>query len=184
MASRDQEMRVRIEPCADGDLTLLEKLNAPEMTAHLGGPESADKVVERQRRYEHLPPGEGRAFKIIEGTGEAVGLVVYWDRSWRGEEIFEIGWGVRPAFQGRGVARAAIVQAIARARADGRHRHLHAFPSVDNGPSNAICGKLGFELLGESDFEYPKGRFMRCNDWRLDLAASAPGCGAEGRIEA
>ncbi len=47
---------------------------------------------------------------------------------------------------------------------------LHAFPSVENAPSNAICPKLGFELLGEHDFEYPPGHPMRCNDWRLDLS--------------
>jgi hypothetical protein len=43
------------------------------------------------------------------------------------------------------------------------------FPSVVNAPSNAICRKLGFTLLGEHEFEYPKGNFMQCNDWRLDL---------------
>jgi hypothetical protein len=26
-----------------------------------------------------------------------------------------------------------------------------------------------FELMGDDEFEYPKGHFMRCNDWRLDL---------------
>ena len=35
------------------------------------------------------------------------------------------------------------------------HRYFHAFPSVDNAPSNAICRKLGFELLGACDFEFP-----------------------------
>jgi RimJ/RimL family protein N-acetyltransferase len=61
---------------------------------------------------------------------------------------------------------------IERARAERKHRYLHAFPSVENAPSNAICRKLGFELLGDQEFEYPKGHFMRCNDWRLDLSAS------------
>jgi len=23
--------------------------------------------------------------------------------------------------------------------------------------------------MGDDEFEYPKGHFMRCNDWRLDL---------------
>ncbi len=46
---------------------------------------------------------------------------------------------------------------------------VHAFPSVANGPSNALCRKLGFALVEERDFEYPKGHFMRCNDWQLDL---------------
>jgi hypothetical protein len=44
-----------------------------------------------------------------------------------------------------------------------------AFPSIANAPSNAICRKLGFTLIEECEFEYPKGSFMRCNDWRLDL---------------
>ncbi|HWC44615.1 MAG TPA: GNAT family N-acetyltransferase, partial [Casimicrobiaceae bacterium] len=44
-------------------------------------------------------------------------------------------------------------------------------PNVDNAPSNAICRKLGFELLEACEFEFPKGHFMTCNDWRLDLRA-------------
>ena len=50
---------------------------------------------------------------------------------------------------------------------------MHAFPAVDNPPSNALCRKLGFTLIEECEFEYPKGHFMRCNDWRLDLFADA-----------
>ena len=76
-----------------------------------------------------------------------------------------------PEFQGRGIAVAATAQAIELARGDGRHRFVHAFPSVDNGPSNAICRKLGFQLLEACEFEFPKGHFMTCNDWRLDLRA-------------
>ncbi|MBV9363250.1 MAG: hypothetical protein JO039_11040 [Solirubrobacterales bacterium] len=41
----------------------------------------------------------------------------------------------------------------------------------DNAPSNAICRKLGFELLEASEFEFSKGHAMTCNDWRLDLRA-------------
>jgi RimJ/RimL family protein N-acetyltransferase len=49
---------------------------------------------------------------------------------------------------------------------------VHAFPSVDNAPSNAICRKLGFTLLdGAIEFEYPPGNLLRCNDWRFDLDA-------------
>ena len=35
----------------------------------------------------------------------------------------------------------------------------------------AICRKLGFQLLEECEFEFPKGHFMTCNDWQLDLRA-------------
>ncbi|TXS12943.1 GNAT family N-acetyltransferase, partial [Streptomyces sp. ms191] len=79
------------------------------------------------------------------------------------------GWTVLPGFRGRGVATAATRAVATRARAAGLHRFLHAFPSTDNGPSNAVCRKAGFELLGEQGFEYPPGRPMHCNDWRLDL---------------
>ncbi|HEX5197749.1 MAG TPA: hypothetical protein VFW26_11140, partial [Gaiellales bacterium] len=64
---------------------------------------------------------------------------------------------------------------IVLARAEREPRFMHAYPSVDNGPSNAICRRLGFQLAGAVDLEYPPGTPMRCNDWRLDLAAAAAG---------
>ena len=164
---------VRLEPWGDGDLPLVQQLMGdPAMTEHLGGPESPEKLVDRQRRYEQLAAsGRGSMLKIVDEAGSAAGSVGYWEKDWRGGQIWEIGWMVLPAFQGRGLAGRATEQAIALARADGRHRFLHAFPSVDNAPSNAICRKLGFLLLGECDFEFPRGHWMRCNDWQLDLAA-------------
>ena len=76
-----------------------------------------------------------------------------------------------PEFQGQGVATRATAAVVERARAEGEHRFMHAFPAVDNAPSNAICQKVGFTLMGEVNFEYPPGNMMRCNDWRLDLFA-------------
>jgi len=161
---------VRIEPWGEGDLPLLEKaLGDPQMMEHLGGPESPEKIAKRQAGYELPDSGQ---FKIVdEATGEGVGWVGYWERAWRGEQVYEIGWSVLPAFQGRGIGGLATAQAIAIAGAERKHRFLHAYPSVDNAPSNAICRKLGFTLLGSHEFEYPPGHFMRCNDWRLDLFA-------------
>jgi ribosomal protein S18 acetylase RimI-like enzyme len=106
---------VRIEPWGEDDLQLLERLMGdPEMTAHLGGPESPEKIAERQTRYERSDSG---MFRIVDGaTGEAVGSVGYWERTWHGEQVYEIGWSVIPAFQGRGIARMATAQAIAMAR--------------------------------------------------------------------
>jgi RimJ/RimL family protein N-acetyltransferase len=54
---------------------------------------------------------------------------------------------------------------------EGRFGAVFAFPSPANEASNAICRRLGFELLGEADMEYPPGRMGRWNVWRLDLAA-------------
>jgi RimJ/RimL family protein N-acetyltransferase len=80
-----------------------------------------------------------------------------------------MGWSVLPQYQGRGLASAAVAQAIELARATKRRPAVHAFPSIDNPPSNGICRKLGFELLGEVQFEYPKGHWAPSNDWRLAL---------------
>jgi RimJ/RimL family protein N-acetyltransferase len=163
---------VRLEPWGEGDLPLLRKtLGDPEMTKHLGGVESEEKLVERQRRFERLAEtGSGRMFKIVDvGTDQAVGSVGYWHRDWHGEEVYEIGWMVIPDFQGRGIAAAATMLAIDHARIDGGRSCVHAFPGVENAPSNAICRKLGFELVEEIEYEYPPGSTMRCNDWRLDL---------------
>ena len=172
------QARVRIEPWGEGDFELLEKLMGDaSMTEHLGGPESAEKIVERQQRYERLTgTGQGRMFKIVEAaTGESVGSVGYWQRESSEGQVYETGWMVLPAFQGRGVATSATAQAIERARAEAKHRFLYAYPSVDNAPSNAICRKLGFALVGVSEYEYPKdsGNILRCNDWRLDLFADS-----------
>jgi hypothetical protein len=44
---------VRIEPWGEGDGSLLEQLlGDPEMTTHIGGPETAEKLEERQTRYQ------------------------------------------------------------------------------------------------------------------------------------
>jgi RimJ/RimL family protein N-acetyltransferase len=151
---------------------LLERLMGdPRMTEHLGGPESPDKLRERQGRYERLE-GADRMFSIRDAaSGAGVGSVGFWTKEWRSTYVYEIGWMVVPEFQGRGVAMAATAQAIEFATGAGTHRFMHAFPNVDNGPSNAICRKLGFELLEACEFEFPKGHLMTCNDWRRDLHA-------------
>jgi RimJ/RimL family protein N-acetyltransferase len=163
---------VRLEPWSEDDLDLdLQMLGDPEMTQYLGGPESAEHIAQRHARKVRLPDsGAGRMFKIVlQATGEAVGSVGYWESSWQGEDIHEMGWMVLTAFQGRGIASESTAQAIVQARSDGKYRFLHAFPAVENGPSNGICRKLGFTLVETFESEYPKGHFMQCNDWRLDL---------------
>ena len=168
------EPEFRIDPWGPDDLPLLERLlGDPEVMEHLGGAESPEKIAERQERYVRLGGrGADKMFRVVEAsTGEGVGSVGYWEREWLGGQVYETGWMVLPDFQGRGIATTATAQVIELVRGEGKHRYLHAFPSVENAASNAICRKLGFELLDEHDFEYPKdsGHVMHCNDWRLDL---------------
>jgi RimJ/RimL family protein N-acetyltransferase len=172
--SGERQTEVAIRPWSDSDLPLLERLMGdPAMTEHLGGPETLEKIRERHERYcQTRDPGAGGMFVIVVGPGSvAAGSVGYWERDWAGQRVWETGWSVLPEFQGQGVASRATAAVVATARADGQHRFIHAYPAVDNGPSNAICRKVGFVLQGEVDFEYPPGNFMRCNDWCLDLFA-------------
>jgi RimJ/RimL family protein N-acetyltransferase len=151
-------------------LALLERLMGDaEMTAHLGGPETAEQIRKRHQRYLELTDS-GKMFVIVVGPeGTPAGSVGYWERRVGDRTVWETGWSVLPEFQGMGLATRATALAIERARAEDRHRYVHAYPSVDNPASNAICRKLGFTLIEQSDFEYPPGNWLRCNDWRLDL---------------
>ncbi|CAM5248300.1 hypothetical protein SALBM135S_03549 [Streptomyces alboniger] len=163
---------MRLEPWPEADgLALLQRLNTPEMTEHLGGPETAEKVADRHRRYLALDD-KGRMFRITL-DGETAGSIGFWETAWQGETVWETGWGVLPEFQGRGVAAEAARMVVAEARAAGRHAHLHAFPATGHGASNAVCRKAGFALRGEASVEYPKGNWHPCNDWRIALGGGA-----------
>ena len=173
--SREQQIDVDIRLWSARDLPLLQRLvGDPAMTEHLGGPETSQKIRERHERYcRTSDTGKGQMFAIVVGPeGVAAGSVGYWEKEWRGQHVWETGWSVLPEWQGQGVATRATAAVVDRARAEGRNRFIHAFPSVDNPPSNAICRKVGFTFQEEVEFEYPPGNFMRCNDWRLDLVAS------------
>lgn len=172
--SREQQIDVDIRPWSEGDLTLLQRLMGdPVMTEHLGAPETPEKIRDRHERYcRSSDSGKEGMYVIVVGQERlAAGSIGYWEREWKGKQVWETGWSVLPEFQGQGIATRATAILAERARADGKHRSMHAFPSVDNLPSNAICRKLGFTLLEEVDIEYPPGNFLRCNDWRLDLFA-------------
>lgn len=163
-------MDIEIHPWSDGDLPLLEKLlGDPAMMEHLGGPETKEQIRQRHQRYLQLHETD-RMFKIvIASTSEPVGSIGYWEKKWRDQLVYETGWSILPSYQGRGIATSAGELVIAHARMENRYRFLHAFPSVDNPASNAICRKLGFTLQEACDFEYPPGHTLRCNDWSFDL---------------
>jgi RimJ/RimL family protein N-acetyltransferase len=163
---------VNIRLWSDLDFPLLQRLMGdPAMTEHLGGPETPDQLRERHTRYLNISQSDkGSMFVIVVGRDKVpVGSVGYWERDWQGQMVWETGWSVLPEFQGQGIATRAMIALLVWVRTVGKHQFIHAFPSVDNPPSNTICRKVGFTLLGESKFEYPPGNWLSCNDWQLDL---------------
>jgi RimJ/RimL family protein N-acetyltransferase len=169
------QVEITIRLYSEGDLWLLQRtLGDASQMLHLGGPENEDMLRKRHEKFLVLSadPGKGCMFVISTGPERtSAGTVGYWEKDWDGQKVWETGWFVLPEFQGRGIATAAtrlVVEHVSRLHS---HRYLYAFPSVENGPSNAICRKLGFTLLQTNNFEYPSGssRYMRCNVWQLDL---------------
>jgi|SRR5688500_108090 len=159
-----------LRPWAEDDLALLEKLlGDPDMMVHLGGPESSEQILKRHQRYLRLPETD-HMFKIVWGlNSEAAGSIGFWEKTWHDQLVYETGWSILPAYQGRGIATKAAEVVIEQARLEHRHQFMHAFPSVSNPASNAICRKVGFSLIEECQVEYPPGNFLIVNDWRFDL---------------
>ena len=122
---------VEIEPWGSGDHQLLEGLlGDPAMMEYLGGPETSEKIAERQARYEQLP----NCFKIV-FEGEDAGWVGFWEREHHGETVYEMGWSVLPAFQGRGIATQATK---AGARRGARRRGAPLRPASPVGRQRAL----------------------------------------------
>jgi len=170
MPNKMAEPIIELESYGASDLPLLEKLlGNPDVMAHLGGPETPEQILQRHQRYLRLPEtGTDCMFKIVL-EAKAVGSIGFWEKTWRDQPVYETGWFVLPGYQGRGIATKATEAVISLARLEHKHPLMYAFPSAFNAPSNAICRKTGFELIGECDFEYPIGHSMRCNEWRLNL---------------
>jgi L-amino acid N-acyltransferase YncA len=57
---RAGDAAVTLERWGEGDLPVLEAANTPEMTAFLGGPETAEQLAKRHERYLRLCPFQGR----------------------------------------------------------------------------------------------------------------------------
>jgi RimJ/RimL family protein N-acetyltransferase len=159
---------VRLRRWSPDDLDLLHRLlGDPAMTAYLGGPETPEQIDARHRTYLEL--GDGEMLVVLAGPdAEPVGSIGYWSHDSDGTPAWETGWSILPAWQGRGIATAAIGACLARVRAGGDLRPVHAYPRTDHVASNRICEKAGFRLHGEVDFEYPRGHPIRCNDWVID----------------
>ena len=151
----------------DDDLWLTEALETdPDVMRELGGPTDRARLPETHRRRLAAPWW----FTIVAEPGRPpVGTIGIWETTHDGEEIHETGWMVLPAHQGRGIASAALTLLIERARAEPRFPSIHAFPPVTNAPSNALCRKFGFVLLGQGDFVF-HGRTLHCNHWALDTS--------------
>jgi RimJ/RimL family protein N-acetyltransferase len=158
---------------AEEDLALTEALECdPEVMRELGGPVTKESAGQTHRKRVAIVEEDPWYFAIVpDEGGPPAGEIGIWKSEWQGEPVDEAGWMILPAFQGRGIASAALGMLIDRLRSDGgRSDRIHAFPGITNAPSNALCRKHGFEHLGESEVKF-RDRPLRVNHWALDLTA-------------
>ncbi len=163
-------MIVALRDVVTGDLPLYRRLLCdPATMADLGGPldpdgipakvgrDVRDALLDRAWILAIVPDGASRA--------EAAGSVVLWRQTDGGTTHSELGWMVLPEYQRRGLATSAVRALVERADADGRWGDLHAYPGVANTASNALCRRLGFELVGTTVVQYAD-RDLTVNHWR------------------
>jgi RimJ/RimL family protein N-acetyltransferase len=156
-------MQIELAQYAESDLALTAELELdPEVMRELGGPTDPARFAELHR----IRVADPLYFKIV-ADGTPAGTIGAWEKTHHGEQIFETGWMVLPRFQRRGIASAGLQLLIARVRSEPRLDSISAFPPVTNTPSNGLCRKSGFELLGALEFIYA-GRRLQCNHWKLD----------------
>jgi RimJ/RimL family protein N-acetyltransferase len=106
------------------------------------------------------------AWLIAEGD-EVVGMTSFTKREADGR--YEIGYGIAPGHEGRGVMTAAIAELLPILRTDG-HRGLTAGTSVDNPGSQRVLEKNGFVHQGTRDD--PEDGPL--NLWAIDLTDGRP----------
>ncbi len=166
---------MELVPYTDEHLGLTEALETDErVMAELGGAWPRDAIPAiHQRRLKSIAAGTWW-YTIVPEPGQApVGMIGIFGSDLDGTPISEAGWSILPAQQGRGYASDALRMVLDRAQADGRWGPIHAFPGVTNGPSNALCRKFGFTLVGERPIDYG-GRVLRCHHWILEPISPAP----------
>lgn len=176
-------MRVTLEKWGPEDLTLLERANTPEMTRFLGGPESADALVDRHADYLRLwESGSVRMFRVCV-DGAVAGYAGWWEEVHQDAPVYEIGCSVEPEWQGRGVASAALSEVVRLAMAFDAHRPVIGYANVDNEASNALCERVGFTLVGVGSFPADDGEPpMVVNIWVIDTPARDFALRGEGAV--
>lgn len=163
--------RLSLRRWAVDDLDLLRRANTADMTAHLNGPETEEQVIARHERYLRIQESDEAWMFVVADGALPLGSIGCWRTDWHGEGAFETGWFVVPEAQGRGVASSALALLIDFVREHrGDRRLLTAFPSVMNGPSNAVCRKAGFTQMGTTTDVFREAE-LTFNEWVLDLSA-------------
>jgi len=174
LKTRPGRRGIRLRDVELGDVAAYVRMRCdPVMMADLGGPLPREGIEAKVARDVQQAAADTAWIKMIipDGSGPEVvaGSVALWSHENSGTPMSEIGWMVRPEFQGRGLATAAVRMLLALARERDRWGLVHAFPAITNAPSNGVCRSAGFRFVGEQETTFA-GRLFRTNHWVVNPA--------------
>lgn len=156
---------VELHPMTDRDYAwLLNEAPRGDGLRLCGGGISPDAVTAMLRGITAgLAAGDVRPLAWLIADGDAVvGMTSFTRRE--ADDRYEIGYGIAPAHEGRGVMSAAMALLLPMLRGDG-HRGLTAATGVDNPGSQRVLEKNGFVPDGTRDD--PEDGPLRL--WAIDL---------------
>jgi RimJ/RimL family protein N-acetyltransferase len=148
-------MQVRLVPWGADDIEVLRRTNTAELTRFLGGPEPEAELAQRHKEY-LAEEGAAWVFRVM-ADGVTVGYAGWWEQDHDGEPAFEVGCVIESAWQGRGLASAALADVVRRAVASGGGRPIVGYANVGNEASHALCRRVGFEFEGTAAFPATDG---------------------------
>jgi RimJ/RimL family protein N-acetyltransferase len=151
-----ETQRLFLRRWREDDRETVARWNAdPVFTEHLGGAHDrarSDAVFDRWLRHwgEH---GFGVLAVEWAETGELIGRAgPQFHSFWPGDP--EVGWGIEPSWQGRGLATEAGAAAVAWAFDGLGFARVVSITTEGNLPSRRVMAKLGFHLLTKIPSEW------------------------------
>lgn len=155
MLVQTERLRIR-DWTLDDAPTVLDILSRIEVVKWLGdGPpvlcpdlDGARERIERWRGREDPPLGYW-AIEVADGSalhGRAIGSILLVPLP-NGDGEIEIGWHLHPDAWGHGYASEAA-RAVLRRGFEGGVEEIHAVTHLTNGPSQAVCRRIGMEHRG------------------------------------
>jgi ribosomal-protein-alanine N-acetyltransferase len=135
---------------AVGDLELAQRTSPVELTPYLASEERRSTWARRARQVVETPADADWVTGVV--RDEAAGLTIggagfHAAPDERG--MVEVGYGVDPAYQGRGYGHAILAYMIERARREPDVRVVRTSIRPDNAASLAVIARYDFVVIGE-----------------------------------
>ena len=148
--------RLRLRRLTDTDRDTTARWNAdPRFTENLAGVQTREQSDEAFDRWERHWDEHGFGILGIEwkDTGELIGRTgPQFHRSWPADP--EVGWGLDPAWWGKGIATEAGAASVAWALGPLDYDQVVSITTEPNTASLNVMRKLGFELHTRLDSEW------------------------------